>query len=301
MSNFLEKYKKTQSEQLNALLSQMSDQEKKVSGTTDNRWWKLTLNSKNEGEALIRFLPPKDGELQSYARYFDHSFKGPTNKTYWEKSLKTIGKKDPVIEYNSQLWATNNPEDIAQARAQKARENFVANIYVIKDTGNPENNGKVFLFRFGKQIFDKFKPFLFPDEDLGQKPENPFDLLTGRNFKLKSVPTGTNQEYPNYETSQFAAPSQIVKDVEEIERIYNDIHSLSEFNDPDKFKSYDELKARLEEVLELNTTNSASKQRAAIVERESVSLDKQVEASIEEEDSEFDVDSFLASLPSDND
>lgn len=217
----------------------------------DDRLWKPTRDKAGNGYAVIRFLPAPEGNPTPWTEYYDHGFKGPTGQWYIEKSLTTIGQDDPVGEYNSKLWNSVDRDDTPerqQARDQKRRRNFVANIMVISDSANPENNGKVFLYKFGKKIFDKIMDAMqpqFEDED----PINPFDFWEGADFKLKiRTPEGG---WPNYDKSEFADVSALRDDDEELEEIYGKLYDLSEFTDPSTFKSYDELKAKLERVLGL--------------------------------------------------
>ena len=217
----------------------------------DNRFWKLSRDKSGNGSAVIRFLPAPavDGDDGlPWVRYFDHGFKGPSGKWYIENSLTTIGQKDPVSEYNSQLWNASNDDNSwqrKQARDQKRRLHYIANIMVIKDSSNPENEGKVFLFKFGKKIFDKITLAMNPEYE-GDVPVNPFDLWKGANFKLR---TRMVAGYLNYDQSTFDNPSALSDDDDELEKIWKREYSLKEFLDPKNFKTYDELKKRLTEVL----------------------------------------------------
>lgn len=217
----------------------------------DTRFWKLERDKSGNGSAVIRFLPtPKvDGDDGlPWVRYFDHGFKGPTGKWYIEKSLTTLGKKDPAGEYNSALWEASSDDsspERKQAREQKRRLHYVANILVISDPKHPENEGKVFLYRFGKKIFDKISLALSPEFE-GDAPIDPFDLEDGANFKLR---IRTVSGFPNYDQSTFDNPSPVSGD---IDSILASQHSLLELISPDKFESYDVLKNRLDEVLGLN-------------------------------------------------
>lgn len=229
----------------------------------DNRFWTLTRDKAGNGAAVIRFLPAPavDGDdALPWVRYFDHGFKGPTGKWYIEKSLTTFNQKDPVSEYNSKLW--NASDDDAswqrkQARDQKRRLHYVANIYVVKDSAHPENEGKVFLFKFGKKIFDKLTLAMNPEYE-GDTPMNPFDLWSGANFKLR---TRTVAGYPNYDQSVFESTSALSDDDAALEKIWKSEYSLKEFVDPKNFKTYEELAKKLTEVLgdsEIPPSNTAA-------------------------------------------
>jgi hypothetical protein len=231
----------------------------------DNRFWTLTRDKAGNGSAVIRFLPAPavDGDdALPWVRYFDHGFKGPTGKWYIENSLTTIGQKDPVSEYNSALWNASSDDaswQRKQARDQKRRLHYVSNIMVIKDPSNPENEGKVFLFKFGKKIFDKITLAMnpqYPDDPV----VNPFDLWKGANFKLR---TRMVAGYLNYDQSTFEAPSALSDDDAELEKVWKSEYSLKEFVDPKNFKTYDELKKRLDEVLGDATVAPAATPKAA--------------------------------------
>lgn len=211
----------------------------------DERLWKPTVDKSGNGYAVIRFLPAPEGEELPWVRYWDHFFQGKTTGLYYvEKSLTTLGQKDPVGELNSQLWNSGVESDKEIARDQKRRLHYVSNIYVVSDPGNPANEGKVFLYQYGQKIYEKIMSAMqpdFPDDD----PVNPFDLWEGADFKLKIRNVGG---WRNYDRAEFAAPGALADD-EEMERIYAQAYSLNEFTDPGTFKSYDELKTRLNMVL----------------------------------------------------
>lgn len=217
----------------------------------DNRFWKLERDKSGNGMAVIRFLPAPavDGDdALPWVRYFDHGFKGPNGKWYIENSLTTIGQKDPVSDYNSQLWNSTNDDNSwqrKQAREQRRRLHYISNIYVVKDPSNPSNEGKVMLFKFGKKIFDKITLAMNPDME-GDVPVNPFDLWNGANFKLRCRMVAG---YVNYDQSSFENPSALSDDDAKLEKIWKSEYSLKEFLDQKNFKTYEVLKLRLEEVL----------------------------------------------------
>ena len=218
--------------------------EKKSYG--DDRFWKPTVDESGNGYAVIRFLPAGEGQELPWVRYWDHFFKGPTGQWYIEKSLTTIGQNDPVSELNSRLWNSGIEDDKETARKQKRRLHYVSNVLVVNDPANPSNNGKVFLYDFGKKIFDKIMDKMQP-EFPGEEPVNPFDFWSGADFQLKIRNVAG---YRNYDKSEFKAPSALYEaDEVKLEATYNQMFDLSEFSEPTTFKSYDELKGRLEVVL----------------------------------------------------
>lgn len=211
----------------------------------DDRFWRLEGDKMGNGFAIIRFLPPIDGEDNPAVKLFSHAFQGPGG-WYIENSLTTLDQKDPVGELNTQLWNTGSEEDKNIARIRKRKTTYISNILVIKDEANPQNEGKVFLFKYGTKIFDKIKEKIkpeFKDED----PINPFNFWEGANFKLKMRKVGG---YTNYDKSEFDSPSVLFNgDDAKIEQVWRSQHSLQQFISPDNFKSYDELKKRMYDVL----------------------------------------------------
>lgn len=222
--------------------------------STDDLFWKPSVDKAGNGYAVIRFIPPQNEDIP-FVRIYDHGFQG-TGGWYIEKSLTTIGKNDPVGELNSKLW---NSGDQETARKQKRRLSYYSNIYIVKDPANPANEGKVFLFKYGKKIFDKINDVINPEfED--EKPVNPFDLWEGANFRLK---IRTVESYRNYDKSEFEAASVLSDDEDELERIYKQTHSLQQFLDPKNFKTYEELQAKLNKVLGLTSTASSGARTAS--------------------------------------
>jgi hypothetical protein len=243
---------------LESLTAELSKLNTNQDSKKDDRFWYPNVDKAGNGYAVIRFLPAPDGEDLPFIRMFDHGFKGPTGSWYIENSLTTIGKTDPVSEYNSQLWNSGLDSDKEIARKQKRKLHYVSNIYVITDTQNPENEGKVFLFKYGKKIYDKLNDAMnpqFPDQD----PMNPFDLWAGANFKLK---IRNVEGYRNYDQSSFADAKPLADD-DTMESIWRKTESLKAFHDPSNFKSYEELKARLEKVLGLDGSPAAARAAAA--------------------------------------
>ena len=185
-----------------------------------------------------------------WAKIWNHAFQGPTGQWYIENSLTTLNQKDPVSELNSSFWNSGIESDKEIARKQKRKLQYFSNIYVVSDPKHPENEGKVFLFRYGKKIFDKIMEAMqpvFEDED----PVNPFDFWEGANFKLKIRKV---DGFWNYDKSEFEAPTALFDNDEQLEEVWGKQYSLEEFTSPSNFKSYDELKTRLDNVLAGKTT-----------------------------------------------
>ena len=213
----------------------------------DDTLWKPELDKSGNGYAVVRFLPTPQGDEMPWVSYFDHGFQGPGG-WYIEKSLTTIGKKDPVSEYNTSLWNTGIEANKEMARKQKRRLHYVSNIFVVSDPKNPDNEGKVFQYRYGKKIFEMLKEAISPAfED--ESAINPFDLRgEGANFKIKIRKV---DGYWNYDKSEFDASANLFEDEARLENIAMSTKSLSEIISPSKFKSYEELKEKLDRVLGL--------------------------------------------------
>ena len=210
----------------------------------DDRLWKPEMDKTGNGYAVIRFLPAPDGEDLPWVKMYSHGFQGPGG-WYIENSLTTIGQKDPVSEYNRTLWNSGNDKDKEIVRKQKRKLSYYANIYVVKDPANPANDGNVFLFKFGKKIFDKIMAAMQPEfED--ETPINPFDFWQGANFKLKIRKV---DGYWNYDKSEFDSPSALLDDDDALEALWKTQHSLAAMTAPDQFKTYEQLQTRLDYVL----------------------------------------------------
>lgn len=237
-------------DKLNQQLSKLNTANQ--SNNSDDRIWKCATDKAGNGYAVIRFLPAPDGEDFPFVRIWDHGFQGPGG-WYIEKSLTTFGENDPVSEYNSKLWNSGLESDKEIARKQKRRLSYYSNIYIVKDPANPANEGKVFLFKYGKKIFDKIQDLMAPQfED--EQPVNPFDFWNGANFKLK---VRNLEGYPNYDKSEFDTPGALAED-DELEAIYKKQHSLQALLDRKNFKTYEELSAKLNRALGI-TASPASR------------------------------------------
>ena len=236
-----------------AALTKELDKMSKGSGNgPDERLWKPEVDKAGNGYAVIRFLPAPTGEDLPWAQVWSHAFQGPGG-WYIENSLTTLGQKDPVGDLNRVLWNSGLDSDKEVARKQKRKLSYYSNIYVVKDPLHPENEGRVFLYKYGKKIHDKIVEAMKPQfED--EEPINPFCFWKGADFKLKIV---KQDGYWNYDRSEFASAS-VLGDFEDekLEEIYNQQYSLADFTDPKNFKSYTELEARLNLVL--GKTNRAA-------------------------------------------
>ena len=213
-------------------------------GSGDDRLWKLECDKSGNGYAVIRFLPAPNGEDLPFVKLYSHAFQGPGG-WYIENSLTTLGQKDPVSEYNTMLWNNGTDAGKEAARKQKRKLTYIANIYVVKDPANPSNEGKVFLYKFGKKIFDKLTAAMQPEfED--EEAIDPFDFWQGANFKLKAKNVAG---YRNYDSSEFARPDALLDDDDAMEAVWKKEYSLAELVAADQFKTYDDLKKRLDYVL----------------------------------------------------
>ena len=238
---------------MNKLNSQLEKiQSKSYSDPNEGKMWKPTRDKAGNGFAVISFLPAPTGEDFPFVRIWDHGFQGPTGLWYIENSLTTLDRDDPVSEYNSKLWNSGVEEDKAEARKMKRRLKYVSNILVVSDPSNPQNEGNVFLYQYGAKIFGKLQELLNPQfED--ETAADPFNMWEGANFRLKIQKVAG---YPNYDKSVFDTPSAISDDDSELERIFNEEHSLNELVDPKNFKSYDDLKTKFYRVLALDQAPS---------------------------------------------
>mgnify|MGYP003666268773 CR=1 FL=1 len=244
MSNFSNLKKQSKLGSLTEKLVKEVEKMNSSNSNSDDRVWKLECDKVGNGYSVIRFLPAPNGEDLPFVKVYSHGFQGPGG---WllDGCITTINQKCPVCEYNTQLWNNGTDSGKEQARKQKRKLTYISNIYVVKDPANPENEGKTFLFKYGKKIFDKIMAAMQPEfED--EESIDPFDFWKGANFKLKAKNVAG---YRNYDSSEFANPSALLDDDSALEEIWNKEYSLQEFVAPDKFKSYDELKKRFNIVL----------------------------------------------------
>ena len=251
----------------------------------DDRYWKLSVDKAQNGHAVIRFLPASQGETVPWVRMWSHGFQGPGG-WYIENSLTTIGQKDPVSEYNTKLWNSGVESDKEVARKQKRKLQYIANIFVVSDPANPDNEGKVFLFKFGKKIFDLVNDKMNPEFD-DETAVNPFDLWTGCNFRLRARKVAG---FRNYDKSEFDSQTALADDDAELERIWNTQYSLEELVSSDQFKSYDELKSRFEKVI---GSGGGMETESAFAEAEPTAS-YQESSSIDEDDDSLDYFKKLA-------
>jgi hypothetical protein len=266
----LKKSSSTSLQNLNKKLEELSN---KDYSKKDENFWSLSVDEAGNGFAVIRFLPAPAGEGESeFVKLWTHGFKGPGG-WYIENSLTTLGQDDPVSEYNSKLWETELPANQEQARKQKRKLSFISNIYVVKDPKNPQNEGKVFKFKYGKKIFEKITESMADpvDGDEDVVAINPFDFWIGADFKLKQR---KKDGWPNFDNSEFAAQSILGNfDDATLEAIYKQEFSLKEVVDPKNFKSYEDLKKRLNKVLG-NTESTAPAGTSAPAREEKVASSK---------------------------
>lgn len=241
--------------------TKLNDQLQKLNqgySNDDGNFWKPEVDKAGNGYAVLRFLPAPAGEDMPFVRIYDHGFQGPGG-WYIENSLTTLGQDDPVSEYNTQLWNSGIESNKEIVRKQKRRLSYISNVYVVSDPANPQNEGKVFLYKYGKKIFEKLNDLMNPKYP-GETAVNPFDLWEGANFQLK---IRNYEGYRNYDKSEFASPAPLMKDDAAMEDVWNSQHSLKELVDPKNFKSYAELKAKLYKVLALDGSKHAPTGRAA--------------------------------------
>ena len=262
MSGFANLKKQSSLGSLTEKLVKQVEKMNTTSGGADDRLWKPEMDKTGVGSAVIRFLPAPDGEDVPWVKMYSHAFQGPGG-WYIENSLTTVGQKDPVSEYNRGLWNSGNEKDKDTVRKQKRKLSYYSNIYVVKDPANPSNEGKVFLFKYGKKIFDKILNAMQPEFD-DEDPINPFDFWQGANFKIKIV---KKDGYWNYDKSEFASVEPLLDDDDALEAIWKKQYSLTAITAADQFKTYEELERRMNYVLGLSQTTTPTQSRA-VVEQE---------------------------------
>ena len=236
-------------------LEKIANPEKeKTSYQEDTRYWRAAVDKAGNGYAVVRFLPAIEGEELPWVRVFSHGFQGPSGRWYIENSLTTLGKSDPVSDANNELWNSSSEANKELARKRKRRLNYISNILVVKDPANPENEGKTFLFKYGKKIFDKINDVMFP-AFADEQAINPFDFWKGANFKLKIRKV---EGFTNYDKSEDEGITELFEgDDDKIEAVWKAEHALQQFVDPSNFKPYEELKKKFDEIIG-NTSGAVS-------------------------------------------
>jgi hypothetical protein len=266
------------------LIKKMEEQTK-TKDYKDDRFWRPEQDKSGNGFAIIRFLPPVDGEEVPWVKVYNHAFQG-TGGWYIENSLTTLGQKDPVSEMNNQLWNSGLESDKDLARQRKRKLTYIANVYVVSDPANPQNEGKVFLYKFGTKIFEKIQEAMKPEFN-DEEPVNPFDFWKGANFRIKIRKVGG---YTNYDKSEFDSSTALLDDDSKLEKIWKSQYALLPFLGAENFKTYEELKTRLNEVLGGDIRSTAPNAKTAedvsddLVEKKpSLKSKKPVEEDVDEE------------------
>ena len=237
-------YKKRRKQSMSDLTEKLDKLNSNQKSYEDDRLWKIERDKAGNGYAVIRFLDAPEEETAPWVRLWHHGFQGPGG-WYIENSLTSIGQKDPVSEHNTSLWNSGVEADKDIARQRKRKLNYYSNIYVVEDSLNSENEGKVFLFRYGKKIFEKITGVMNP-EFQDETPINPFDLWEGANFKIKMRQV---DGFPNYDKSEFTDICPLAEDEKKLEEVWKSQYSLSEIVDEKNFKSYAELESRFNTVI----------------------------------------------------
>lgn len=285
--------KKNSSSMANKLQEEL-EKSNKTNEYKDDRFWRPTLDSASNGYAVIRFLPAVEGEDIPWVKLYSHGFKG---KSGWfiHNCPTTLGEKCPVCEANSELWNSGTESDKRIARDRKRKLTYISNILVVEDPAAPQNKGKVFLFKYGKKIFEKIQEQMNPEfED--ENAVNPFDFWKGANFKLKIRRV---DGYVNYDKSEFSAATELFDGEDaKLEALWKKQYALKEFINPKEFKSYPELKTKFVETIGGDIRSTASEDETVESEAPPVRAGKRP-APKQEPEEDVNVDEYLKSLGDD--
>lgn len=277
---------KSKSSDASALINKLTALDESKKNYKDDRFWSPTVDDAGNGAAVIRFLPDPPNEDAPFVLYYSHAFQGPGG-WYIENSRTTLGESDPVSDMNKELWNSGRQEDKDRvSQKTKRKKSYVSNILVLDDPGNPENNGKVFLYRYGVKIHQKIQDAMQPDF-ADEEAIIPFDFWKGANFKLRIRKVAN---YRNYDKSEFGPMSELYKgDDEKLKALWESQYPLSEFVDPANYKSYDELKSRLQTVLggsvsnataEETTLDTSSSSSTSLADRFGLNSDEETESEV---------------------
>lgn len=281
--NFKKLMKLKKNTSLDKLTKELEKLDKSSFSSNDDRFWQPETDKAGNGYAVIRFLdaPSVDGDSAlPWVQVFNHGFKSDEGKWYIENCPTTIGEQCPVCENNSVLWNTGIEKNKDLVRKRKRRLTYISNILVVKDPANPSNEGNVYLYKYGKKIFDKIKEMIEPQfED--ETAVNPFNFWEGANFKLKIRQV---EGYRNYDKSEFDSPSAVFEDDGKIQELWEKLPSLAEFVDTTQFKPYSELKTKLDRVLGVNGSGASYRASAEEeLEDEEATNDSDKNSNVEEE------------------
>ena len=283
----LRKFRGSKGNSLSNIAKAMEEQGSKKN-YHDDRYWSLQADKAGNGSAVIRFLPAENMDDLPWVKLYTHGFQGPAGKWYIENCLTTIGQEDPCVEHTGDLWNSGLESDKEIARQRKRRLGFISNVLVINDSSNPENNGKVFMFRYGKKIFDKISDVITPQfED--EVPCDVFHPYEGANFRLKMRRV---EGYANFDKSSFDTISMIDEDEEKMVAILSSRHNIKEIIDPKNFKSYDELKKRLDFVLTSGKSNITADEMDLVEEKFKSKEEPKVKSKVESNDDDVDMAFF---------
>lgn len=291
--NTFSNMKKNKKSLYDKIVQETNKMQSSEKSSADDRFWQPEVDKAGNGSAIVRFLPATQNESLPWVRLFSHGFQGPGG-WYIENSLTTLGEQDPVGEFNTTLWNRGDDAGKDQARTQKRRLSYISNIYVVKDPARPEREGNVYLYKYGKKIFDKINDLMHPEFD-DEEALNPFDLWEGANFRMK---IRNFEGYRNYDKSEFGSPSALLEDDDELEAVWGKQFSLQDFLDTKNFKSYAELKAKMTRVLGLENVTSSNRSFAddvAIAEDSIGSAEPEYASSTSDDDDDM---SFFKKLQS---
>jgi hypothetical protein len=208
--------------------------------TTENSSYKDILKLEIGNTYVVRLVPNVESPERTLYHYYNHIWKSVlTNQLVSTLCPTTYGERCPIDEYRSKVYQTKDEAKIKEINPIRRDEKWLANVYVVKDPTNPDNQGQVKILRFGKQIYNIIDQAMSGDdaEEFGARI---FDLSDkGCNLRIK---VDENQGgYANYTTSKFMSPSALegAPDIDEIYAACKNLESLQEH------KSYEDIQKLL--------------------------------------------------------
>lgn len=293
---YFDRYKNNRKQETARLQAELNKTANPREAFKDARYWEPTVDQMGNGSAIIRFLPAKTEDDDAYVTQYQHSFKGPTGLWYIENCRSMLGKeeRDPVLEYIEPLW-TGSDSDKKRASAMKKKTLFISNVVVIKDVKNPQNEGKVFLFRYGKKLFDKINKLMNPTDEmkeLGKVPVDPYDLFEGVNLHLVVT---KKDGFRNYDDSEFSAQGPIFKDEDKMAKLFDLMYDLKAEVAPEKVKSFADLEKRLYKTLGVSAEAQKIVTKPA-ASTKPASRPPVQEATVDDDESAEDVDALIDEL-----
>jgi len=212
---------------------------------TQNTSYKDILKTEVGNTYTVRLLPNIKDPSKTFFHYYSVGWTSfATGQYITYVSPSTFGERDPVLEAKYRILRNDSESEELKKKASTVlrSEKWMVNAYVVKDSKNSDNEGKIMIVRYGKQLH---KIIMDAIEGEGSEDYGPriFDLSSnGCNLVIKVEKQG---DYPTYVSSKFSMPKAVEGlDDAKIENVYSNSLDLASVL---PIKSYDEIQSLLAE------------------------------------------------------